>query len=136
MLKFLEHPSQQFFSHVMMSLTGLNQYQSAEKVFCLRTRHSYSACGKTQTSNPLIPSLHSTYRATALLTGTQLIYSPFTIHLQYIINLTCIPISSKSGMLFCEELAAPAWAELMLSESPRFFSMACKVDRLGPATGW
>ena len=63
--KILEHPSQQFFSHVRMSLLpGLNQYQSAEKVLCSWTQHGDSACGETQTSNLLILSLHSTSRAT------------------------------------------------------------------------
>ena len=46
------HPSQQYFSHVGMSLPVLNQFYGEDKVSCSRTQHS--ACGESRASNPSI----------------------------------------------------------------------------------
>ena len=51
--------SQRFFNHVGMisCLPCLNQFYAADIVPCLRTKHSKSAGGESQTSNRSIPSL-------------------------------------------------------------------------------
>ena len=52
-------PNQHLFRHVRMifSLLGLNQYQAADKAFCLRTQHSDSTGSECQRSKISIPSL-------------------------------------------------------------------------------
>ena len=52
-------PGQQFFSHVVKGLPGLNQFYAADKVSFSRTQYIDFPSGESRTtcSNPLIPSL-------------------------------------------------------------------------------
>ena len=48
------HPSQQYFSHILIDLPGLNQYKAEDKVSCLRTEGS--TVNEVQTRNTSISS--------------------------------------------------------------------------------